>query len=134
MMFGSKHKKEIAQRASMMADIITGVYDGEISDDGSPALISPRDDFAYLQGYRIIEHLRLGTFNTRRLINGFKSALVDNGLSTYEIDVHTAQFWVYYWTMMVGSTAEIGGMAYRFTLKRLRQSKATLDRIKQQNG
>ena len=128
------NKTAIDQYADLMAKVVVDVDDDTIDQNGPSPMFSHRNDLAYLQGYRAIEYLNLKLLGTRRLIRRFKSELTDRGLSSFEVSVHVAQFWVYYWTMMVGSTAEIGGMAYRFTLKRLRQSKATLDRIKQQNG
>lgn len=131
-MFSSKKKTEINQYADLMVDVVSGSHDDGIEDDGFNPMFSHRDDLAYLQGYRAIEHLRLGTFGTRRLIRRFKSGLSSHGLASREVDIHVAQFWVHYWTMMVGSTAEIGGIAHRLTLKKVRQSKVTLDRIEGQ--
>ena len=133
-MFGSKHKEEITESANLMADVIIGVHDGQRRDDGAE-LISARGDLAYLQGFRIISHRRLGTFDTRRLIKGFKVALADRKLSKHEIDVHVAQFWVYYWTMIVGDSVQADNrFAERLALKRVRQSRRTLDLIKQQKN
>jgi hypothetical protein len=131
-MFGSKKKTAINQYADLMVDVVAGLHDDDIEAEGLRPMFGHRNDLAYLQGYRAIERLKLSTFGTRHLIRRFKSGLSNRGLASREVDIHVAQFWVHYWTMMVGSTAEIGGIAHRLTLKKVRQSQHALDRIERQ--
>lgn len=142
-MFGSKHKAKIQECAIIMADIILNAIEsgddlvGDEKPNNGPESITEqmtqiadslsedisKEEFAYLQGYRVIEYNRLGTFDTRRLVNWFRDALVDKGLSISEATIIVNKFWVYYWTMIVGSTE---GVAQRFALKRVRRSQEQL--------
>lgn len=118
-MFGGKHKAEITEYAKQMADIITGALELE----ADPYSNDTKDERAYLQGYRCIEHLNLKTIGSRRLVTSFRDELIDQGLPADEAMIHMLKFWVFYWTMMVGSTE---GVARRFSLKQVQRSEATL--------
>ena len=121
-MFGGKQNTKIDEYAKLMAGIVTDSV--ELKDDAIAYMT--REQVAFLQGHRCIEHLNLGTFGSRRLITSFRDALIHAGLPKNEALVYMAKFWVFYWTMMVGST---DGAAKRFSLKQLRRSEAHLARI-----
>ena len=90
-MFGSKHKAKINEYAILMANVIT--HSSDFDDDALRYM--SEDEFAYLQGHRCIEDLRLGTRNSRRLANGFRDALVGTGLPTNDAIRHVDRFWLF---------------------------------------
>jgi hypothetical protein len=120
--FDDELAQAIERCSASMADAIIDGHDNTNSNFFAQPLFSAEEDLAYLSGSRAIQTMCLGPIGSRRFIRQFKKSLAVRGLHSIEIDIHVAQFWVYYWSTVICQTNGADRESARRKVKRYRKT------------